>query len=429
LIIGCSAPLTGPLATAGEAIQLGALAAFNEINTQGGIGKRPVHLTLIDDGYVPDRSVVNVKQLLGQSEVLALMNCVGTPNNAAITPLIEASDILHLAPLTGAASLRKPDVNNVYHVRAGYNDEVGRLVDNLVDMHLNSLAIVYLDNGFGKELHQVSIAALTQKGLKAVAEVPIATDGKNLDAVVKAVLASRPSAMLLFTAGTASSLVVNAIREQSQGMPIAGLSVTFSSAALKQMGEKATGIATTMVVPDAMSTKVQIVRKYQKAMRAIKSDDLHQCAADDRSAQRGWRQPVARQNPTRPRGDQEHGPRWFPRGLRAPVHPRGVQLCEFGHSVAQRALHQLTLLTHVAAASAAPQRSMAPWAPFLFQRQGRTGQPIDTHQADHPALTLTSHPRLACAQFLLCGAPQQYPSTTVHRSAPCRNLPPPISPM
>jgi branched-chain amino acid transport system substrate-binding protein len=275
LIIGCSAPLTGPLATAGEAIQLGALAAFNEINTQGGIGKRPVHLTLIDDGYVPDRSVVNVKQLLGQSEVLALMNCVGTPNNAAITPLIEASDILHLAPLTGAASLRKPDVNNVYHVRAGYNDEVGRLVDNLVDMHLNSLAIVYLDNGFGKELHQVSIAALTQKGLKAVAEVPIATDGKNLDAVVKAVLASRPSAMLLFTAGTASSLVVNAIREQSQGMPIAGLSVTFSSAALKQMGEKATGIATTMVVPDAMSTKVQIVRKYQKAMRAIKSDDFN----------------------------------------------------------------------------------------------------------------------------------------------------------
>ena len=275
LIIGCPAPLTGPLASAGQAVQLGAQAAFNEVNAQGGIGKRPLHLMLIDDGYVAERSVVNLKQLLGQSEVVALMNCVGTPNNAAITPLIEDSDILHLAPLTGAASLRKPEVNNVYHVRASYNEEVARLVDNLVDMNLDSLAIVYLDNGFGKELHQVSIAALTQKGIKAVAEVPIATDGKNLDAVVKAVLASRPSAMLLFTAGTASSSVVNGIRQLSPGLPIAGLSVTFSSAAIKQMGATASGIATTMVVPDALSTKHQIVRKYQRAMRAIKSDDFN----------------------------------------------------------------------------------------------------------------------------------------------------------
>lgn len=275
LIIGCSAPLTGPLAFAGEGIKLGAQAAFNEINAQGGIDKRPLHLTLIDDGYVPDRSVTNVKQLLDQSNVLALMNCVGTPNNTAITPLIEASDALHLAPLTGAASLRKPGINNVFHVRASYNDEVNRLVDNLVDMRLDSLAIVYLDNGFGKELLQVSSAALTKKGLKAVSEVAVATDGKNLDEAVKAVLASRPSAMLLFTAGTVSGSVVAAVRQASPSMPIAGLSVTLSSGAIKKLGEAVSGIAITMVVPDATSTKYSIVRKYQAAMKAIGSDDFN----------------------------------------------------------------------------------------------------------------------------------------------------------
>ncbi len=275
LEIGCAAPLTGPLASAGQSVQLGARAAFEEINAQGGINKRPVFLSLIDDGYVPDRSVAAVKQLLARQEVLALMNCVGTANNAAAMPLVEASDILLLAPLTGAASLRKADYNNVYHVRASYNDEVARLVENLVDMHLDSLAVVYLDNGFGKELHQVGIKALKEKGLKAVAEVPLATDGKGLDAAVKAVMAARPSAMLLFTAGTASTSMTQAIRKAAPSMPIAGLSVTFSSAAIKQLGTEASGIATTLVVPDAMRTKFPLVRKYQKAMRAIGSDDFN----------------------------------------------------------------------------------------------------------------------------------------------------------
>jgi branched-chain amino acid transport system substrate-binding protein len=274
LVIGCSAPLTGPLASAGQSVQLGTQAAFEEINAQGGIDRRPLHLSLLDDGYVPDRSVTNVKQLLAQPDVLALMTCVGTANNAATTPLIEASEALHLAPLTGAASLRKPGIQNVYHVRASYNDEVGRLVDNLVSMHLDSLSIVYLDNGFGNELREVGSAALKAKGLKAVSEVPVATDGKGLEATVKAVLDSRPSAMLLFTAGTVSASVVEAVRAASPGMPIAGLSVTFSSAALKQLGPAASGIATTMVVPDAMSTKVALVRRYQKAMRTIGSSDF-----------------------------------------------------------------------------------------------------------------------------------------------------------
>ena len=275
LVIGCAAPLTGPLASAGQSVQLGAKAAFEEVNAQGGVNKRPVHLRLIDDGYVPQRSAEAVKQLLGQQEVVALMTCVGTANNAASMPLIEASDALHLAPLTGAASLRKSGINNVYHVRASYNDEVSRLVDNLLDMHLDSLAIVYLDNGFGKELHKVGIEALKKKGLKAVAEVPLATDGKGLDASVKAVLAARPSAMLLFTAGTASTAMTQAIRKAAPSMPIAGLSVTFSSVALKELGADASGIATTLVVPDAMRTKYPLVRKFQKALRAIGSEDFN----------------------------------------------------------------------------------------------------------------------------------------------------------
>jgi branched-chain amino acid transport system substrate-binding protein len=275
MIVGCSAALTGPLAGFGQGIQQGVNAAFAEVNEQGGINGRPLHFELIDDAYKPESSVDNVKQLLSSSKVLALMGCMGTPNNTAIMPLIEASDVVHLGPLTGAASLRKPSIKNVFHVRAGYNDEVKRLVDNLVSMNLRDLTIAYLDNGFGKELLQVGLTALSAKGLKAVAQVAVATDGKNVDSAVNEILASKPSAVLMFTAGSVSAALTAAARKISPGLPIAGLSVTYTAAGITQLGDSASGIALTMIMPDAQAAKHLIVRRYQKAMRALDQSDFN----------------------------------------------------------------------------------------------------------------------------------------------------------
>ena len=275
LIIGCSAALSGPLAGLGQGIQQGVNAAFAEVNEQGGINGRPLHYSLIDDAYQPESSLSNVKQLLSNSKVLALMGCMGTPNNTAFTPLIETSDIVHLGPLTGAASLRKPSIKNVFHVRASYTDEVKRLVDNLVSMNLRDLTIAYLDNGFGKELQQVGLSTLSAKGLKPVAQVAVATDGKNVNSAVSDILASKPSAVLLFTAGNVSATLTAAARKASPDLPIAGLSVTYTAAAIAQLGDTASGIAITMIMPDAMAAKHLIVRRYQKAMRTLNQTDFN----------------------------------------------------------------------------------------------------------------------------------------------------------
>ncbi len=275
LVVGCSAALTGPLAGFGQGIQQGVNAAFAEINEQGGINGRPLHFALTDDAYKPESSVENVRQMLSSSKVVALMGCMGTPNNTAITPLIEASDVVHLGPLTGAASLRKPSIQNVFHVRASYNDEVKRLVDNLVSMNLRDLTIAYLDNGFGKELLQVGLNALSGKGLKAVAQVAVATDGKNVDSALNEVLASKPSAVLMFTAGNVSATLTAAVRKESPGLPVAGLSVTYTAAGITQLGDSASGIALTMIMPDAHAAKHLVVRRYQKAMRALDQTDFN----------------------------------------------------------------------------------------------------------------------------------------------------------
>lgn len=272
--IGCSCALSGALSGFGSAIKLGAGAAIAQINAKGGVQGRQIQLQIVDDGYVAQRTVDNVKKMVGDGSVFALMSCMGTPNNAAIVPMIEESNLPYLAPLTGASSLRSASLRNVFHVRASYTDETQRLVQKLLGMSIKDLGIVYLDNSFGRELLADATAALATKGVKPAVHAALATDGKNLSDVVSQIVATKPAAVLLGTAGTASVGLIEALKKASPMMPLVGQSMTLSASELKSLGAAGSGLALTMVFPDPYRARIPVVRDYQAAMRAMGNEDF-----------------------------------------------------------------------------------------------------------------------------------------------------------
>ncbi len=268
ITIGSSGALSGPLGAYGVNLKTGVDAAMAQINAKGGIHGRTLQFQMVDDAYAPARTLENVKKMAADGGVFALMSCIGTPNNAAIMPLVDELNLPYVAPLSGASSLRKNTSRNIFHVRASYTEEAQRLADRLVGMGIGNIAIVYLDNPFGKEVLADTQRALAVKGVKAIAEVALAADGKNLDAAVAQLIAAKPAAVVLGTAGAASTGLVAAIKKISPLMPIAGLSVALTSDGIAQLGAAAAGIAITMVFPDANRAKFAVVRDYQAAMRA-----------------------------------------------------------------------------------------------------------------------------------------------------------------
>lgn len=273
LTIGCSAALSGPLAGFGQDIKQGAEAALAHINGRGGVHGRTLQFNMVDDGYVPQRTTENIKQMIGQGSAFALLSCVGTPNNTAILPLIEEAGIPYVAPLTGASSLRKGG-RNVFHVRASYTDEVRRLVQRLAGMGLKGIGVVYLDNGYGREMLEDATRSLAEQNIKPSVQAALATDGKNLADVLAKVAETRPAAVLLATAGAASVELVRGIKKTVPGVLMAGVSVTLTSDGLKQLGDAGSGIAVTMVMPDPNRAKTQLVRDYQAAMRSKGQQDF-----------------------------------------------------------------------------------------------------------------------------------------------------------
>lgn len=273
LTIGCSAALSGPLAGFGQDIKQGAEAALAHINGRGGVHGRTLQFNMVDDGYMPQRTTDNVKQMIGQGSAFALLSCVGTPNNTAILPLIEEAGIPYVAPLTGASSLRKGG-RNVFHVRASYTDEVRRLVQRLAGMGLKGIGVVYLDNGYGREMLEDATRSLAEQNIQPTVQAALATDGKNLADVLAKVAEARPAAVLLATAGAASVELVRGVKKTVPGVLMAGVSVTLTSDGLKQLGDAGSGIAVTMVMPDPNRAKTQLVRDYQAAMRAKGHQDF-----------------------------------------------------------------------------------------------------------------------------------------------------------
>jgi len=273
--IGSSAALSGPLGGFGSAIKVGADAAIAQINAKGGVQGRQLQLQLMDDGYAVQRTVDNVKKMIGDGNVFALMSCLGTANNAAIFPMVEESSLPYLAPVTGASSLRKASTRNVFHVRASYAEETQRLVQKLLAMGIKDLGIVYLDNAFGREVLADANAELQARGAKPfVHAAALAADSKNVAEVVSQVMAAKPAAVLLGTAGVASVALIEALKKVSPLMPLAGQSMTLSGAELKSLGAAGSGLALTMVFPDPNRAKTQVVREYQAAMRAVGKEDF-----------------------------------------------------------------------------------------------------------------------------------------------------------
>ncbi|MEO8024812.1 ABC transporter substrate-binding protein, partial [Polaromonas sp.] len=267
-LIGSTAAMTGPLGGFGVENQKGVKAALEQINSKGGVHDRPIHMEVLDDAYVPTRSVENIKVLAANPQVIGLMACLGTANNAAITPLIESAGLVHLAPLTGASSLRKNGLRHVFHIRASYSDEIQRLVQNVASMGIKNLAVVYTDNPYGKEVSEETMTLLKAAGVSVLGSSALAVDGKNLDAVVAQIVGMNPSAVVLGTAGGSTTGLVAALRKASPSMPIAGISPTFTQEGIAKLGSSARGVAITMVFPEPNRSKHQLVREYQAAMRA-----------------------------------------------------------------------------------------------------------------------------------------------------------------
>lgn len=268
ITIGSTLALSGMLGGAGKEHVAGINAAFAAVNQAGGIHGRTLRLVALDDAYAPQRTAENVRKLLADGNAFALMSIFGTANNAAILPLIEKEGVPLVGPVTGAASLRSKSQRYVFHVRPSYADETEHALTLMSKMGLRDMAVVYLDNPFGKEVLAGAQRVFGQLSMRPVGAFALAGDGSNGEAIARQVIDSKAGGVFLATTGAATTSFILPLRARLPALPIAGVSVAVIPSEFPRLGDGIKGVAVARVFPLADQMKIGVVRTFQAQMKA-----------------------------------------------------------------------------------------------------------------------------------------------------------------
>lgn len=267
IVLGQSCPLSGPAAELGSEMRLGAQLHFNEINQKGGIFGRQIKLVTLDDGYEPDRAAANTKKLIEDDRVFALFGYVGTPTSNAALPLFTKANVPFFGAFTGAESLRKPFNRNIFNVRASYFDETEKIVEQLTNLGMQRIAILYQNDAYGQAGLAGVTRALDKRKMKAVGQATVERNSVVVDPAVKALVPAQADVIIMISAYKSIAAFVKAAKKAGYAGVFHNVSFVGARALAEELGPDGNGVAISQVVPFPYANSIPVVRDYQQALK------------------------------------------------------------------------------------------------------------------------------------------------------------------
>ncbi|HXX68901.1 MAG TPA: ABC transporter substrate-binding protein [Polyangiaceae bacterium] len=276
IVVGMSTALSGPARALGTAMMRGVQAYLDVANAQGGIAGRPLRLEALDDAYEPARCSENVRRLIDQSHVFAIVGNVGTPTAAVTVPIANEKKVPFFGPFTGAGLLRKtPPDRYVVNFRASYAQETAEMVRGLVsDLRVSPERIAFFtqDDAYGDSGYSGATQALRAVGFDRPERLPHGRYPRNTSDVeggLARILDPRvsPAAVIMVGAYSPCAKFIKLARRYGLRAVFANVSFVGSEALAAELGPAGEGVVVTQVVPH-YDSDLPVVREYRAALLA-----------------------------------------------------------------------------------------------------------------------------------------------------------------
>ncbi len=266
--VGQSVALSGPAAALGTDYQRGAKLYFDKLNAQGGVSGRTIELITMDDAYDPTKAAANTETLIKDKDVFALFGFVGTPTSAAALPIATKAKVPFFAPLSGAAILREPFNHYAIHVRAGYNKETAKIVQQLVTVGMKRIAVFHQNDSYGQAGLNGVLKAMQPLQIKPVAVGMVERNSTDVTKAVAALMAEKPDAVVQISAYASVAAFIKEARKAGYGGQFYNVSFVGTEALGKALGKEAHGVVISQVMPYLNSRAPGVMEEYQNALKA-----------------------------------------------------------------------------------------------------------------------------------------------------------------
>ncbi|WP_040781066.1 ABC transporter substrate-binding protein [Nocardia pneumoniae] len=194
-------PLSGPASAYGE-LPKGVRAYFDYVNAEhGGINGRKVEYLVRDDGYQPPKTVEETRRLVEQDQVFAVFQTLGTPTSSAVWDYLNQRKVPQVF-VAGGATKWGADDNHPWTIgwQPSYRTEARAFAQYVRQQRPNAtVAVLYQNDDFGKDLLTSFRAAVAGSGVTVVADQSYEVTDPSVEAQVRNLAASKADVLLNFS--------------------------------------------------------------------------------------------------------------------------------------------------------------------------------------------------------------------------------------
>lgn len=274
LKFGMSTALSGGSQALGQAMKLGVETYFQEINAKGGVNGNTLSLIALDDQYEPTSAAPNMRKLIDENQVLAVLGNVGTPTATVSVPIANETKTLLYGAYTGAGVLRKnPPDRYVINFRASYAEETANMVEGVLKKGIKPEEIAFFtqNDSYGDAGYNGAIEALKKHGFNDIAKLAHGRYERNTmnveDAVGKLLDAAvEPKAIIMVGTYGPCAKFIKLAKAEFPDAHFMNVSFVGSTALLNQLGQDADGVIIMQVVPN-YNSELPVVKEYNAALQ------------------------------------------------------------------------------------------------------------------------------------------------------------------
>ena len=261
--IGATLPLSGDAAVWGNNTKEGIELALQELNNQGGVLGKNVRVVYEDTEALPEKGVSAFRKLTQIDKVSAIIDDSVSSVTLAMAPLAQTHHVVILA--TGATA---PSISEAgeYVFRIWNSDAYEGAVaaeHASGELKLQRIAILYINNDYGRGLEEVFKGEFGSLGGKIVASESFDQNATDMRTQLAKIKAANPEGLYLVGYPKEAPIALRQARETGLKVQVVGTVAMHDKTLIATAGEAAEGL----VFPYPRDPSGEHIERFQKSFR------------------------------------------------------------------------------------------------------------------------------------------------------------------
>ena len=233
--------ISGSLAVSGGNFRDGVILAVEEINAAGGILKEKIALSLLDTQTNPGVARAQMQKAI-DGDPYAIFGPIFSGNVKVTMQMLQQAEIPHFI---GGEAAELTTLGDGYLFRTSFGQQIGMpKIANYIhdDMKAKTIALIWVNNDFGKGGRDRLIKELTARGIKLTADVSTESGQADFAADVVKLKAANADAIFVYSNEEECARIMREARKQGLTGPFVGDTTLLSQKVIELAGDAANGV-------------------------------------------------------------------------------------------------------------------------------------------------------------------------------------------